>query len=106
MCMKLTIDTQGKSASGKFWAWRLYPFLAMVWLYKKLLSPILPNTCRYQPTCSEYTFRAIQQRGIVLGIIIGSLRILRCAPWGGYGYDPVEAFHWPWQRRAKTKSPE
>jgi putative membrane protein insertion efficiency factor len=99
--MKLHIDTQGMNLPSKLWAWRVWPFLALVWLYKRVLSPALPSACRYEPTCSEYAFDAIKQRGIVQGIIIGTLRILRCAPWGGHGYDPVEAFRWPWQRGRK-----
>jgi len=101
MCAKLTLETEGLSLAGKIWALRLLPFLFAVWLYQKLLSPILPPLCRYYPSCSEYTFQAIRQRGVIQGIFIGGLRILRCAPWGGSGYDPVEAFRWPWQGKGK-----
>ena len=88
----------------KLWALRLVPLLVPVWLYKRLLSPLLPRSCRYEPTCSEYMFTALAQRGIVAGLIIGTLRLLRCNPWGGSGYDPVEAFKWPWQRDSAAKS--
>jgi hypothetical protein len=84
---------------ARIWAFRLVPLLLPVWLYKRLLSPLLPRSCRYEPTCSEYMFTALAQRGIFSGLIIGALRILRCHPWGGSGFDPVEAFRWPWQRR-------
>lgn len=104
MCMKLHVDTEGMSTGRKLWAWRVWPFLALVWLYKKLLSPVLPSACRYHPTCSEYTFDAIKQRGVIQGIIIGGLRLLRCAPWGSSGYDPVEAFAWPWEKKASRQS--
>lgn len=45
--------------------------------------------CRYTPTCSEYMKEAIQIHGVFKGMFLGIKRILRCNPWGGYGYDPV-----------------
>lgn len=89
---------------ARLWAWRVLPFVAALWLYKRLLSPLLPRLCRYEPTCSEYMLQAIRQRGVLQGITMGTLRLLRCAPWGGCGYDPVEAFRWPWQRKDGTAS--
>ena len=88
----------------KLWALRLVPLLVPVWLYKRLLSPFLPRSCRYEPTCSEYMFAALAQRGIFAGLIIGTLRLLRCNPCGGSVFDPVEAFKWPWQHDARSKS--
>jgi len=102
--MDFDVDTAGMGRLRKLWAWRVLPFLALVWLYKRLLSPLLPSACRYHPTCSEYAFEAIKQRGVFQGIIIGTLRILRCAPWGGHGYDPVAAFRWPWERSQRTRN--
>lgn len=58
-------------------------------IYKRLISPLLPNACRFQPTCSEYMIEAIQKRGILVGLYLGIRRILRCNPWGESGYDPV-----------------
>ena len=60
-----------------------------VWIYKYGISPILPGTCRYSPTCSDYTLQAIQRFGPFKGMKLGLLRILRCHPWGGSGYDPI-----------------
>lgn len=57
--------------------------------YKKVISPLLPNACRYSPTCSEYMLEAISVHGVWKGIYLGIKRILRCHPWGGSGYDPV-----------------
>jgi len=62
----------------------------MIKVYQLVLSPILPNACRYTPTCSQYAIEAIQKYGIFLGSWKAIKRILRCNPWGGCGYDPVD----------------
>ncbi|MDZ4840205.1 MAG: membrane protein insertion efficiency factor YidD [Bacteroidota bacterium] len=64
-------------------------FIGLVRIYQKVISPWLPNACRYTPSCSEYAILAIQKRGVIVGSIIGFYRILRCNPWGGCGDDPV-----------------
>jgi hypothetical protein len=61
----------------------------MIRIYKNLLSPLLPNACRYNPTCSQYAEEAIKKYGIFKGIFLGAKRIARCHPWGGHGYDPL-----------------
>jgi hypothetical protein len=94
-----------KSLPAKVWALRLVPLLGMLWLYKRAISPFLPPMCRFEPTCSEYMFEAIKQRGLAQGIVIGGLRLCRCHPFGGQGYDPVEAFRWPWQAGQKPPEP-
>lgn len=48
------------------------------------------SMCRYTPTCSQYMKEAIMKYGVLKGIYMGIKRILRCNPFGGYGYDPVE----------------
>jgi hypothetical protein len=57
--------------------------------YQLLVSPLLPPACRFLPTCSEYAAEAIERHGAWRGIILASLRLARCHPWGGSGYDPV-----------------
>ncbi len=57
--------------------------------YRTCVSPFLPATCRYVPTCSEYAMQAITKHGPLLGTWLALKRILRCHPWGGSGYDPV-----------------
>lgn len=61
----------------------------MIKFYQHCLSPLLPNVCRYRPSCSEYFIEALQVHGVIKGSILGIRRILRCHPWGGSGYDPV-----------------
>ncbi len=63
--------------------------IALIRLYQKIISPMLPNVCRYKPSCSEYFIEALQIHGIFKGSYLGIKRILRCHPWGGSGYDPV-----------------
>ena len=61
--------------------------------YKYLISPMLGNSCRYLPTCSEYTIEALKTYGLIKGILMSSKRILSCHPikflGGGEGFDPV-----------------
>ncbi|CAM8625206.1 MULTISPECIES: membrane protein insertion efficiency factor YidD [Sphingomonadaceae] len=52
-------------------------------------SRVLPPTCRYAPSCSEYAIQAIRKYGAIKGSWLGFKRLMRCHPWGGSGYDPV-----------------
>lgn len=62
--------------------------IKLIRLYQKF--PIKThNLCRYTPTCSEYMIIAIQKYGLIKGGYLGTKRILRCNPFGSYGYDPV-----------------
>ena len=60
-------------------------------LYQQLLSPLLPASCRYHPTCSQYTLEAVRIHGAMRGLGLGLRRILRCHPFCRGGYDPVPA---------------
>ena len=73
-------------ALGKLLAW---PLLALVGLYRLVISPWLGNNCRVQPSCSEYALEALREHGAFRGGWLAIKRIGRCHPWGGSGYDPV-----------------
>jgi putative membrane protein insertion efficiency factor len=62
-------------------------FIASIKFYKKIISPLFPNSCRFYPTCSEYTILAINKYGVFKGIIKGMYRILRCNPFSKGGID-------------------
>lgn len=62
---------------------------ACVRIYQYGISPILPGTCRYVPSCSAYAVEAIDRFGALRGGKMALGRIFRCHPWGGSGYDPV-----------------
>lgn len=66
-----------------------YILLAPIYFYRAAISPLLPPSCRYTPTCSQYAIEAIRKYGPFKGFYLGLKRILRCHPWGGSGYDPV-----------------
>lgn len=71
----------------------LYPvkllLLSLVYIYKFLISPLLPNTCIYTPTCSTYMIVAIKRFGVIKGTWLGIKRIMRCRPGKKGGFDPV-----------------
>jgi len=66
-----------------------YLVIFPVRIYQYLIAPILPPACRYFPSCSNYMIQAVQKHGVFKGVALGVKRLLRCAPWGGHGYDPV-----------------
>ena len=63
--------------------------IAVVRLYQLVISSWTPPTCRFTPTCSEYTIESVREHGSVRGGWLALKRIGRCHPWGGYGLDPV-----------------
>ena len=67
----------------------IYPLLVLIKLYQNFISPLFPSTCRYSPTCSEYTKQSLVKFGLIKGSIVSIKRIIKCNPWGGSGYDPV-----------------
>lgn len=65
------------------------PFIFVIQLYKIFISPILPPSCRYSPSCSTYAIDALKKYGLAKGIFLAVKRIGSCHPWGGRGFDPV-----------------
>ncbi|MBN1221983.1 MAG: membrane protein insertion efficiency factor YidD [Candidatus Aminicenantes bacterium] len=63
--------------------------LLLIKTYKKWLSPLLGQHCRFFPTCSDYTYDAITKHGLLKGLILGSKRLLKCHPFHPGGIDPV-----------------
>jgi len=66
-----------------------YLAIFFVRFYQMVISPLFPSSCRYTPTCSQYTVEALQKYGIFKGGWLGIKRIASCNPWGGHGHDPV-----------------
>ncbi|MCK4859859.1 MAG: membrane protein insertion efficiency factor YidD [Candidatus Omnitrophica bacterium] len=58
--------------------------------YRKCISPLKIQTCRFYPSCSEYAVKSIQKRGVARGLLKSLWRILRCNPFSKGGYDPVD----------------
>jgi hypothetical protein len=63
--------------------------LALIRFYQVCLSPALPSSCRFYPSCSAYAYEAVEKWGIMQGARLTVERLLRCRPWGEQGYDPV-----------------
>ena len=67
-----------------------YLFIGIVKIYKIFISPIFPNSCRFEPTCSQYCIDSLKTYGLIKGLTKSIVRISKCNPWFGYGgYDPV-----------------
>jgi uncharacterized protein len=63
--------------------------ILIVRFYQVSVRPLLPDTCRFTPSCSQYAVEALNKHGFLKGGWLALRRILRCQPWGGHGYDPV-----------------
>ena len=67
-----------------------YTLIKLITLYKYLVSPLIGHSCRYLPTCSEYSIEALEKFGFFKGLSLSLKRILSCHPWGNGGFDPVK----------------
>ncbi|WP_350246741.1 membrane protein insertion efficiency factor YidD [Rhodococcus sp. D-6] len=78
---------------GSWWrSLRSAPARALIFcieLYRTYVSPTRMPTCRFTPTCSEYAVEALRTRGVVVGAVLASVRLLKCGPWHPGGWDPV-----------------
>lgn len=66
-----------------------FPFIIVIKIYQILISPLFPSSCRYTPTCSQYSLETLKKYGLFRGGWLGIKRISKCHPWGGSGHDPV-----------------
>jgi putative membrane protein insertion efficiency factor len=73
----------------KFFQILALPLIVLIKIYQLLVSPLIPPSCRFTPTCSHYSLEALKKYGILKGGWLSLRRIIRCHPWGGSGYDPV-----------------
>ncbi|HSE35889.1 MAG TPA: membrane protein insertion efficiency factor YidD [Blastocatellia bacterium] len=64
-------------------------FIFLIRAYRMFISPLLPPSCRFTPTCSEYAMQAIEKYGALRGFYLAARRLLRCHPFHSGGYDPV-----------------
>ena len=67
----------------------VFPLVLLIRIYQATISPLLPASCRYTPSCSRYAIDALREWGPIHGGWLALRRILRCHPWGGHGPDPV-----------------
>lgn len=67
----------------------ILPLVVLIKIYQVLISPFLGSNCRFQPTCSHYAKKALQEHGFFKGTYLAVKRISKCHPWGTSGYDPV-----------------
>ncbi|MDD3095433.1 MAG: membrane protein insertion efficiency factor YidD [Candidatus Neomarinimicrobiota bacterium] len=63
--------------------------LALIRFYQRAISPYKPRSCRFYPSCSHYSYDALQEHGVFKGSLLGLRRILKCHPLHPGGYDPV-----------------
>jgi len=69
--------------------WLLAAALAPLWVYRRLISPLLPQSCRFYPSCSAYAEQALKTHGVVRGSWLAVHRLARCHPWTPGGVDHV-----------------
>ena len=62
---------------------------AIIKAYQSFVSPLLPPSCRFTPSCSQYALMAIEKHGLLRGTFMGTVRVLRCNPFSKGGFDPV-----------------
>ncbi len=68
----------------------------LIRIYRFFISPLLPPSCRFYPSCSEYALQAVEKRGVLMGSLLGFKRLIRCHPFSEGGFDevpPAKHFH-------------
>lgn len=74
-----------------------------VWIYRYLISPFTPASCRHYPTCSQYFIESVRVHGAFKGVVFGIRRLSKCHPWGTSGIDPVPPKGYPIIKTKKMK---
>ena len=64
--------------------------ITLIKAYRQFVSPMLPPSCRFTPSCSLYTLQAVERYGLIRGSFMGARRVLRCHPFSKGGFDPVQ----------------
>ena len=72
-----------------FSVWPRAAASAAIRTYQRFVSPLLPPSCRFTPSCSQYALVAIEKHGLLRGMLMGTMRVLRCNPFSKGGFDPV-----------------
>lgn len=91
----MTLGPAHGSRSASTREWMRNPvkslLLGLIRAYQTVISPALPRSCKYHPTCSQYAVDALRRYGVARGLVLASWRLLRCNPLSYGGYDPVDA---------------
>ena len=91
-----TRDAAANLGHGMLWLWDhsvgflvRAVFLVLIRAYQFAISPLLPPSCRFHPSCSAYSYQSIAVHGSAKGLVLAIWRLLRCNPWNKGGLDPV-----------------
>ena len=76
-----------RRAIDLFWSSPRYAAIALIWIYRCTVSPLLGNRCKYYPSCSQYALDALREYGLLKGSVLAGWRLLRCNPWSHGGVD-------------------
>lgn len=83
------LESPGAPPAHPLWRRINAPFIALVWLYRITLGPLMGSRCRFVPSCSRYALDAYRAHNPARASWLTTRRLCRCHPWGGHGYDPV-----------------
>ena len=84
-----TCSETGRLAEKHKFSFTTGPLIFLINVYRRVISPLFPPCCRFQPTCSSYAISALRVHGLLKGSLLAVWRILRCHPFTKGGYDPV-----------------
>lgn len=74
-------------------SWTTAPLRLLIRGYQLVVAPVLPASCRFEPSCSRYAVEALARHGLRRGLVMATCRLARCHPWADGGHDPVPAGH-------------